>query len=198
MRNLAQHLTAEAYNNAWANHRLHKACRELTREEFAATRTSFFPSIKATLNHILTVDWYYLEALERSRQGLPPHENPGRHYEPEEPFDDCTSLAAAQRAADRRLIAYCEALEDSQLDDVVLIPRRIGIVRERARRLLAHVLEHQLHHRGQAHAMLAGTRVKPPQLDEFFCTEEAHLRAADFAELGFSEERIWGERVGAP
>ena len=198
MRDLAQHLTAEAYNNAWANHRLHKACCELTQEEFAATRVSFFPSIKATLNHILTVDWYYLETLERSRAGLPPHANPGRHYEPEEPFDDCAALASAQLEADRRLIAYCEALDDSQLDDVVLIPRRVGLVRERVRRLLAHVLEHQIHHRGQAHAMLAGTRVKPPQLDEFFCTEEGHLRERDFAELGFSEERIWGPRVAAP
>ena len=195
---LAHHFTTEAYQNAWANHRLLKACGQLTREEFAATRTSFFPSIKATLNHILTVDWYYLEALERSRAGLPPHENPGRHYEPEEPFDDCAALAVAQREADRRLIAYCEALDDSQLDDAVLIPRRIGLVRERVRRLLAHVFEHQVHHRGQAHAMLAGTRVKPPQLDEFFCTEEARLRAADFAELGFSEDRIWGDRVVAP
>jgi uncharacterized damage-inducible protein DinB len=198
MRDLAQHLTAEACNNAWANYRLHKACCELSKEEFAATRVSFFPSIKATLNHILTVDWYYLEALERSRAGLPPHENPGRHYEPEEPFDECAALARAQREADMRLVAYCEALEDSQLDDVVLIPRRIGVIRERVRRLLAHILEHQVHHRGQAHAMLAGTRVKPPQLDEFFCTEEAHLRAADFAELGLTEERIWGSRVAAP
>ena len=86
----------------------------------------------------------------------------------------------------------------SIVQNYILIPRRIGVVRERVRRLLAHVFEHQIHHRGQAHAMLAGTRVKPPQLDEFFCTEEAHLRAADFAELGFSEERIWGSRVAAP
>ncbi len=46
--------------------------------------------------------------------------------------------------------------------------------------------------------MLAGTRVKPPQLDEFFCTGEAHLRAADFAALGFSEEVIWGSRARPP
>jgi hypothetical protein len=39
--------------------------------------------------------------------------------------------------------------------------------------------------------MLAGTRVAPPQLDEFFCANEAHLRAGDFAELGFDEARIW-------
>jgi len=198
MNSLAHHFATEAYQNAWANHRLLRACGELTPEEFAARRTSFFPSIKATLNHILTVDWFYLESLERSRAGLPPHENPGRHYEPEEPFADCAQLSREQHAADRRLIAYCESLQDEQLDDVVLIPRRVGVVRERVRRLLAHLFEHQVHHRGQAHAMLAGTRVKPPQLDEFFCTEEAPLRAKDFEELGFDERRIWGERVAAP
>lgn len=198
MNSLSHHFATEAYQNAWANHRLLRACGELTKEEFAAKRTSFFPSIKATLNHILTVDWYYIETLERSRAGLPPHDNPGRHYEPEEPFDDCAALAKAQLESDRKLIAYCTSLQDSQLDDAVLIPRRIGVVRERVRRLLSHLFEHQLHHRGQAHAMLAGTRVKPPQLDEFFCTEEAHLRAKDFAELGFTEAAIWGERVKGP
>ena len=39
--------------------------------------------------------------------------------------------------------------------------------------------------------MLAGTRVKPPQLDDFYCANDAPIRAADFAELGFSEEEIW-------
>src|SRR6187200_2760004 len=32
-----------AYNNAWANHRLLKACAGLPQAEFEATRTSFFP-----------------------------------------------------------------------------------------------------------------------------------------------------------
>ena len=63
---------------------------------------------------------------------------------------------------------------------------------------LRSMVEHQIHHRGQAHAMLAGTRIAPPQLDEFFCTGEAHLRAQDFAELGFSEAAIWGERAKPP
>ena len=198
MHSLAQHFATEAYNNAWANHRLLGACAQLTESEFAATRVSFFPSIKSTLNHILTVDWYYLEMLERSVAGLPPHENPGRHFEPEEPFSICAALADEQRKADRRLTAYCEALRDDQLDSAVLMPRKAGVIRDRVRRILAHLFEHQIHHRGQAHAMLAGTRVKPPQLDEFFCTGEAHLRAADFAELGFTEQRIWGARAVAP
>ena len=191
---LAHHLATEAYQNAWANHRLLKACCQLTQGEFAARRTSFFPSIKATLNHILTVDWFYLEALERSRAGLAPHDDPDRHFEPEEPFDDCAALAKAQHEADGRLIAYCTSLDDARLDDIVLIPRRTGVQREDVRRLLAHLFEHQIHHRGQAHAMLAGTPIKPPQLDEFFCSAEAHLRAADFAELGFTEEMIWGSK----
>jgi uncharacterized damage-inducible protein DinB len=195
---LAHHFVTEAYHNAWANHRLLRACCELTAEEFAARRTSFFPSIKATLNHILTVDWYYLEILERSHAGLPPHDNPTRHYEPEEPFDDCAALSREQHLADKRLIAYCESLTDAHMDELVLLPRRAGLERDRVRRILAHVFEHQIHHRGQAHAMLAGTRVAPPQLDEFFCAGEDKLRARDFAELGFTEQQIWGERAKAP
>jgi uncharacterized damage-inducible protein DinB len=38
---------------------------------------------------------------------------------------------------------------------------------------------HQIHHRGQAHAMLAGTSVAPPQLDEFFLDYDASRREND-------------------
>ncbi len=34
-------------------------------------------------------------------------------------------------------------------------------------------------------------RARPPQLDEFFCANEAHLRAAELAEIGLSESTIW-------
>jgi len=195
---LAHHFATEACNNAWANHRLHAACAQLSPAEFAAPRTGFFPSIKATLNHILTVDWYYLEILERSLAGLGPHEQPWRFFEPEEPFAEAQALRDAQSAADRRLVALCEGLADERLDAVVFMPRREGAARDRVRRILAHLFQHQIHHRGQVHAMLSGTRVKPPQLDEFYCTHEASLRAGDFAALGFSEARIWGERAAAP
>ena len=40
--------------------------------------------------------------------------------------------------------------------------------------------------------MLSGTDVAPPQLDEFFATEEAGLRAGEFADLGWTEETVWG------
>jgi uncharacterized damage-inducible protein DinB len=55
---------AMACNNAWANHRLLAACACLPQENFEAARTGFFPSIKATLNHILIIDWFYVDGLE--------------------------------------------------------------------------------------------------------------------------------------
>ena len=192
MASLAHHFLTMACNNAWANHRLLKACAQLAPDEFAARRTGFFPSIKATLNHIVTVDWFYVDMLERAVKAQPPNLEAGRFFDPEEPFDTCAPLAEAQRAVDRRLIALCKALTDAQLDDPMQVPRRDGVRTDRIGRILAHLFQHQIHHRGQVHAMLAGTAVRPPQLDEFFCSDEAALRAQDFAELGFSEEAIWG------
>ena len=53
-----------------------------------------------------------------------------------------------------------------------------GRPRERIDAMLAHLFQHQVHHRGQAHAMLAGTDVPPPQLDEFFLDFDRHPRVA--------------------
>jgi uncharacterized damage-inducible protein DinB len=189
---LAHHLSTMAYNNAWSNHRLLNACERLTQDEFAAQRTSFFPSIKATLNHIVTVDWYYVDALERWRSAREVNADGDAYFDPEEPFDTCAALAAAQRTADRRLVALCDTLAGDELEEPVAIMRRAGVQHETVTRLLAHLFQHQIHHRGQVHAMLAGTSVAPPQLDEFFCANEAHLRAAELAELGYSEARIFG------
>ena len=191
---LAHHFFTMACNNAWANHRLLDACSRLSQADFVAPRTSFFPSLKATINHIVTVDWYYVDALERAFRGEPPNTQPSRFFTPEEPFATCAELQQAQRKTDRRLIDVCAALTAARLEMAIPVQRRTGIETENATRLLAHLFQHQIHHRGQAHAMLAGTPVKPPQLDEFFCANEAHLRAAELAEIGLSETAIWGSR----
>jgi uncharacterized damage-inducible protein DinB len=192
---LSHYFATMAYNNGWANHRLLTACSKLSQADFEAQRTSFFPSLKATLNHIVTVDWYYIDALERALRHQEPNHEPDRFFEPEEPFETCAALASAQREADRRLINACTVLTEDDLDRSVPVMRRAGVQTESVTRLLAHLFQHQIHHRGQAHAMLSGTTVKPPQLDEFFCANEAHLRAAELAELGYSEEMIWGTSV---
>ena len=188
---LARHLLTHAFNNAWANYRLLGACAQLTQAEFEATRTSFFPSIKATLNHNLTVDWFYLDALERTLAGQPVNPAARSFFEPEEPCAACAELQAAQTLCDRRLIALCESLDAAALRREITVSRRTGPVQEPLPRLLAHLFQHQVHHRGQAHAMLAGTAVAPPQLDDFFCANDAPVRADDFRALGFSEAAIW-------
>jgi uncharacterized damage-inducible protein DinB len=63
---------------------------------------------------------------------------------------------------------------------------------DRAGHVLAHLFMHQTHHRGQVHAMLAGTPVKPPQLDEFLMPSDAPLREADMRALGWSEAAVYG------
>ncbi len=180
------YLRAGAHNNAWANHRLYNACAALTPAEFAAARTGFFPSIQATLNHILTVDWFYVDALEGGTLGPAAWAN-------EIPYPDFAPLRAAQAAVDRRLVAVCDALTPATVGREVRMVRANRVPVDRADRVLLHLFEHQIHHRGQAHAMLSSTGVKPPQLDEFYSANEAHLRAEEFAALGFTERGIWGD-----
>lgn len=176
---------AMAFNNAWSNHRLHKACLTLTQAEFEAPRTGFFPSLKATLNHILIVDWFYVDGLEGGSLGL-------SAFDDETPFASMAALAAEQADVDRRLIAVCDRLTPELLASPARFERGERVQIERRDRLLLHLFQHQIHHRGQAHAMFSGTGRKPPQLDEFYSIGEAPLRAGDFAELGWREETIWG------
>lgn len=176
---------AMAYNNAWANHRLLNACAGLSDAAFAAPRTGFFPSLRATLNHILVVDRFYVDAMEGGTLGP-------AAWADEEPCKTVAALRAAQADVDRRLIAVTEAAGAAGFARIVEVHRGDHVQRERLDRLLLHLFEHQIHHRGQAHAMLSATEVAPPQLDEFFSAGEAPLRATDFAELGWTEERVWG------
>jgi uncharacterized damage-inducible protein DinB len=175
---------AMAHNNAWANHRLLAACAKLSDADFQAERVSFFPSIMATLNHNLYVDWFYVDALEGG--GLGP-----KAWADQTPCPTMAELQPAQHAVDHRLIAFCNRLTEARLAEETRIHRDDRIQTERTDRLLLHLFEHQIHHRGQAHAMLAGTTVAPPQLDEFFMTDEAPLRADEFKALGWSEAEVW-------
>jgi len=92
---------------------------------------------------------------------------------------------------DQRLIAVCNALGPERMNEVVRVNRDTRVQTERTDRLLMHLFQHQIHHRGQAHAMLSSTQIKPPQLDEFFSVAEAPLRASEFAALGWTEEAVW-------
>lgn len=174
---LLEHLRRMAGNNLWSNDRLYRAVLQLKPGEFDAERTSFFPSIKATLNHILAVDHLYLDFLEEGGVGA-------AAYDDYVAFDQLQALFDAQTAADRRLIAFCDKLSESDLDRRVITDRREdGMIPERIGDILAHVFLHDIHHRGQVHAMLSGTSVAPPQLDEFLLDYDVKLRKAEVERL---------------
>jgi uncharacterized damage-inducible protein DinB len=180
--NAIECLRRMAHNNAWASLRLHRAVGQLDDAEYRAERTSFFPSLHLTLVHILFVDIYYVDALEGVRADRGAHWAECARFEREEGF---AAVHAAQREVDQRLVRFTDGLQsDSDLDRPVRIQRKDHVQVERCGDVLMHLFEHQIHHRGQAHAMLSGTRIKPPQLDEFFMADDLPLRRAEMEELG--------------
>jgi uncharacterized damage-inducible protein DinB len=174
-----------AYNNALANYRLHRACAALAPGEFEAPGTSFFPSIKATLNHILVVDWFYVDGLEGGSLGR-------GAWKVEEPCQTISALVAEQDKVDRRLVAICEVLTPDALASIVNLHRGDRIQPELREDVLSHLFQHQTHHRGQVHAMLAETSVRPPQLDEFIVADDARFREGELAALGWTEAKLMG------
>lgn len=157
-----RHLALMARNTACANEILFAALARLQPGEWTAPRTGFFPSLSATLHHIHAIDLYYLDALTGGGLGLRALDQAPVSAPPNE-------LALAQSLLDRRLIAFCDGLDEAGLTRPVMTDRGAdGPVEERVDLILLHLFQHQIHHRGQAHAMLSGSSVAPPQLDDFF------------------------------
>ena len=180
MTGMAAQYRRSARANLLANHRLHAAMAALSTAEFQAPRAGFFPSLAGTLNHILAVDILYLAALHGEANMLAQYEACPR-------FETLQALAETQRQADERLIRYTDGLTDAGCDEEVALDRGEFRVVDRVADVLAHLFMHQTHHRGQAHAMLSGTAIEPPQLDEFLLASDAPQRAVDLQVLGWNE-----------
>ena len=163
-----------------ANARLHRACAALGVAELTLKRTAFFGSIQKTLNHILMVDRFYLNALD----GRPLN----RAALDEATFcPDLSSLMSWQAASDLALLAHVEGLSPEELEGIVAIDRGERVQHDRRDDVLSHMFQHQTHHRGQVHGMLSASRVKPPQLDEFIVGDDSAVRAEDMTLLGWTE-----------
>lgn len=163
-----------AENNAWANGVLYEAVCGLTPEAFRARRPGFFPSLCQTLNHIYEVDLYYLDALEEGGRG--------RSVYDREEVCEAGELARLQRAADARFVAFCKDLTPERLAGTRVTDRPEGPVREEVAALVLHLVQHQIHHRGQAHVQLGESGIAPPQLDEFYLAYDRAPGAATFFE----------------
>lgn len=172
-----------AQANRLANARLHEACARLDSDALTAGRPSFFGSIQKTLNHILMVDRFYLDALlgrplDRAR------------LDEADRCPDLPTLAAWQSDSDAALLAHVRDQTPETLAEIVAIDRKDRVQHDRRDDILLHLFQHQTHHRGQIHGMLSDTPVRPPQLDEFILGDDAPARTRDMARLGWSESDL--------
>lgn len=178
--NFLDHLRSSARANHLANRRLAAALAQLPPAEFHAPRTSFFPSLSATLHHLLAVDTYYLAGLHGEPDMVAQYRACGA-------CPDVSDWQHRQTACDQRLMRLCDGLAPEDTGRILVFDRGSHPDHNPLGRLLGHLFMHQIHHRGQVHAMLSGTAVKPPQLDDFLLPSDAAVRQADLAALGWTE-----------
>ena len=154
--------------NQWANRRIYGAVAELPPAEVAAPRIGFFPSLLKTLNHLVVADRIWLSRLTATPDS-------GVNALDQIVAADFADLSAQRAALDARIIGVVADLPPARLGEILVYKTMAGAPFETPIDLvLAHMFNHQTHHRGQAHGMLSGTKVAPPSLDMIlFLREES-------------------------
>jgi uncharacterized damage-inducible protein DinB len=153
------HFEQCALYNQWANARLFEAALALSDADYRRDVGAFFKSMHGTLNHLLLVDRLWLKRL--TGEGHHPNHLDAIIYE------ERRALALARADEDDRIIGYVGSLDDASLDGMQKYTNTSGKpFEDRRRDILAHLFNHQTHHRGQAHTILSiCTGREPPPLD---------------------------------
>jgi uncharacterized damage-inducible protein DinB len=149
------HFVTMANYNAWANVRLFRMAGALQDEQYRRNVGAYFKSLHGTLNHLLVADRIWMHRLTGA----------GDHPAKLDAilFDDLSSLRAARAEADRRIIDFVQGLADPAFEEVLDYRTLNGTPQKHPRRqILAHLFNHQTHHRGQAHAILTVLGVTEP------------------------------------
>lgn len=164
------HFAMMARYNAWANERLYRMAAQLTDEQYRKDVGAYFKSLHGTLNHLLTADRIWLRRLTGT----------GDHPSTLDAivFDELPALAAARRVDDARIIACVQGLSDAQMEEMLDYKMLNGTPQQqKVREILAHLFNHQTHHRGQAHTILTVLGMKEPEpLDLFIMLREPGQR----------------------
>jgi uncharacterized damage-inducible protein DinB len=104
--------------------------------------------------------------------------------------ETASEFARERAEVDTWLVDFCETLKADELSREIVNEWPDRTFTETLGDTLLHVFLHGQHHRGQVHAMLAGSSVAPPQLDEFIQVNVPDLRADDLAAVGWDEARL--------
>lgn len=150
-----------AQYNAWQNRSLYEAASTLDDAERRAERGAFWGSIHGTLCHLLWGDRIWMSRFAGTEQ---PTEDLKASAKLALTFAE---LSAARATLDAAITAWADGLDDAWLAmELGFWSRSAGreIVRPRWL-LVAHMFNHQTHHRGQVHAMLTAAGAKPDDTD---------------------------------
>ncbi|MFV0474800.1 MAG: DinB family protein [Pikeienuella sp.] len=153
------HFEMFAAYNAWANRRLYAAAGEMDDAARKAPAGAFFGSLHGTLNHILVADRIWMRRFTGEGET---HDRLDAI-----PFDDFKALSDARAAMDARIAGYIAGLSEADLAasftySPISNPAPVTLKLATA---LAHVFNHQTHHRGQCHHMLTAAGRAAPPLD---------------------------------
>ncbi len=149
------HFVMMADYNTWANARLYGMAGRLSDEQYQRDVGAYFKSLHGTLNHLLVADLIWMHRLT-GVGGFPQRLDAIV-------CEDFSSLHAARQQMDERIIAYVGSLSDEQLEQSWSYRTLNGAHHEQRRHeTLAHLFNHQTHHRGQAHAILTSLGVREP------------------------------------
>jgi uncharacterized damage-inducible protein DinB len=153
------HFEQFAAYNRWANARLYQAALALSDTDYRRDVGAFFKSMHGTLNHLLVADRIWLKRL--TGEGDHPARLDAIIH------DDRRALALARADEDDRIVRYVASLDDALLDGLQEYKTTSGKpFTQKRSHILAHLFNHQTHHRGQAHTILSiCTGREPPPLD---------------------------------
>ena len=154
--------TMAAYN-AEMNRRLYAAASRLTDEARRQQRGAFWGSIHGTLNHLLWADRMWMSRLAgwpKPEFGL--KQSAGM-------VEDFAGLEALREATDADLSAWAEQVNDVWLgaDQTWFSGSAQRTLSQPRTLLVAHLFNHQTHHRGQVHAMLTAAGEQTGDTDLF-------------------------------
>lgn len=156
------HAQLMARYNRWQNRSIYAAADQLPDADRKHNQGAFFGSIHATLNHLLWGDQIWLHRFAGT-----PAPAPKRPKDSAAMFERWEDLKAARGAFDETIVGWTDQLQPEWLaHDLTWFSGAAGREISRPRwQLVAHLFNHQTHHRGQVHAMLTRLGIKPEDTD---------------------------------
>lgn len=159
-----------AYNR-WANLRLYEAAAAMSDADYRRDCGVAFQSMHGTLNHILVGDTLWLARFKQA---------PAPALTLDSVLAETLSELSTLRAEmDAEIIRFSDGLDMDRINSTftykpVSLPEPVT---QELGPVLAHLFNHQTHHRGQAHAILTRLCGEAPPLDLiYFRLETASLQ----------------------